>query len=173
MDLEVIKAHWDVIQKIYEREEQRRESVEGQAMTLLGVAGLVASIWTGLSGVLMEYSESNHKILALLMTLTFVCILISRLLSLFFALKALKRIPIHILFAEEIELDAAASSEQYHQKVIKLISEITKKNYKKTDFKVDNLKRAQFCFYAGILFILAGGMVTAIVSIYRIFSGSQ
>lgn len=58
--LEPTQAYRDMIQKIYGREEARRENVERQAMTLLGVTGLVSSLWSGLGGVLLQFAQKSE-----------------------------------------------------------------------------------------------------------------
>ena len=165
MTTDQIKCYHDTVQRIYEREESRRGDVEKQALTVLGVTGLVASLTTGLGGILLGVAEKGRMGFTLFLAVDFVCILLAFAFALYHALLALKRIPIHILFPHEVPLLPEQTADEYLLNVSNLLAEITTKNYAKTDFKVDNLRSSQTYLQLGIAFILIGGAGTAIVSL--------
>jgi len=158
-----------MIEKIYQREELRRDGVERQAMTLLGVTGLIGSLWSGLGSVLLQYSQKNHFFFTLTLASLFISILGAFVAALIFALMALRRIPIHILYPNEVQLENDESEADYLYRTTKLLQEVTQRNYKKTDYTVDNLKRAQRAFVVGILCILFAGIATVTFSLSEIW----
>jgi len=168
--VDAVKAYCTTIQKVYEREEARRDGVERQAMTLLGVTGLVASLWSGLGSVLLQYSQKNYFIFTLVLSGLFLLILGAFVAALVFALIALRRIPIHILAPNEVELLDRESEETYLLRTVHLLADATTKNYEQTDYKVRNLKRAQRAFVVGVAGMLFAGIVTVWLSLSQVWT---
>ena len=171
-DKDVLKIHQEMVNHMYGREEQRRDGVERQAMTVLGTTGVITTILLGLGQLLLTYSEKNMFFLSISLAPIFLAMLISFLLAIVFSLQTLRRIPIHVLLPDEAAPSSRDVETTYRLRINQLLVGITKKNYDKTDWKVRNLKRAQRALYFGIISMLLGGLCILLFSLENVLRPS-
>ena len=165
MTSEVIRRQYELAREIFDREEARREGVERQAMTLLGITGLISSLWMGLGQSLLTYSQKQYVGATVIMSVIFAATLVAFLNTLIFSLLALRRLPFHTFFPDEVSPHVIESEDAYLVRMTRERLLFASKNFAKTDWKVRHLKRAQRAFYAGIFAILMGGSMNIYLAV--------
>jgi hypothetical protein len=157
---DLAKVYLETMQRIYDREEARRDGAERQAMTLLGVTGVVASLFSGLAGLLFQFADRGRLGATISLAILFALILFSLLLSILYALRSLRRIPIYLLSPREAETTPDDTVDTYRARISSELANDTTANYGQTDLKVGHLKYAQRAFCLGVILILITGMFT-------------
>lgn len=153
---------------IFEREENRRSTIESKATTLLGATGLTITLIVNFGKPLfLEPTNTAQldKFTIYILSIFFIVSIVYFSNSIRFAFKALGRRGYYALYPKDVIEMKDQSSADYRKKIAAIILEKTIKNYSIVNEKVDWMVMSQEYFKRGIFSII----IVALMLSVRVF----
>ncbi len=150
---------------LYDREENRRSTVEAKATTLLGATGLTTTLIVSFGKSLFFEFDKLGTLTAFAFALFFIITLLYFWRTISYSLRALSRSGFQTMLPHEIIEMKDTDECEYKKKIATLILDKTAKNYPPTNVKVDWMVMSQEYFKRGIHTIIIGTIVLSLLVI--------
>jgi len=164
-DKEKINELLALSKAIYEREENRKSTVEAKATTLLGATGLTITLIVSFGKSLFFEFEKLGALTASAFAVFFIITLLYFWRTITYSLRAISTSGYETMMPGEIIEVKETNEEEYKKKMAELILDKAAKNYPNTNVKVDWMTMSLEYFKRGIYTIIIGTIVLSLLVI--------